>query len=63
VSGSPQLAAGYINLMKDFSGKIVYIIGGSSSIGLSIARKLSHEGAHIIIFARQKDRLESAWKQ
>ena len=49
--------------MKDFSGKTVYIVGGSSGIGLSIARKLSHEGAHVIIFARQKDRLESALKQ
>jgi len=49
--------------MKDFSGKKAYIVGGSSGIGLSIARKLSHEGAHIIIFARQKERLESALKQ
>jgi len=49
--------------IKDFSGKTVYIIGGSSGIGLSIARKLSHEGAHVIIFARQKDRLERALKQ
>jgi len=49
--------------MKDFNGKTVYIVGGSSGIGLSIARKLSHEGAHVIIFARQKDRLENALKQ
>ena len=49
--------------MKNFSEKIVYIVGGSSGIGLSLARKLSHEGTHIIIFARQKERLESALKQ
>ena len=49
--------------MKDFNGKTVYIIGGSSGIGLSKARKLSYEGAHIIIFARQEDRLKSALKQ
>jgi len=49
--------------MKGFNGKTVYIVGGSSGIGLSIARKLSHEGAHVIIFARQKDRLENALKK
>ena len=49
--------------MKDFNGKIVYIVGGSSGIGLSIARKLANEGAHIIIFSRQKEHLESALNQ
>jgi 3-dehydrosphinganine reductase len=49
--------------MKDFSGKTVYVVGGSSGIGLSIARKMSRRGAHVIIFARQKSRLEDAVKQ
>jgi len=49
--------------MKDFGGKTAYIVGGSSGIGLSIARKLSRDGVHIIIFSRQKDRLESALEQ
>jgi 3-dehydrosphinganine reductase len=49
--------------MKDFSGKTVYIIGGSSGIGLAIARMLSSKGSHVMIFARQKTRLESSLKQ
>ena len=49
--------------MKDFSGKTVYITGGSSGIGLAIARLLATKGAHVVIFARQRDRLESALKQ
>ena len=49
--------------MKDFSGKTVYITGGSSGIGLAIARLIAAKGAHVAIFARQKDRLESALQQ
>ena len=46
--------------MKVFNSKTVYIVGGSSGIGLSIAQKLANKGANVIIFARQKDRLEGA---
>lgn len=46
--------------MKDFSGRIVYLIGGSSGIGLAAARQLAARGAHVMIFARNQDRLESA---
>jgi len=49
--------------MKDFSGKAVYITGGSSGIGLAIANMLSAKGANIIIFARGKERLEHALKE
>lgn len=49
--------------MKDFSGKTIYITGGSSGIGLAIARLLATEGAHVAIFARHRDLLESALKQ
>ncbi len=49
--------------MKDFDGKTAYVIGGSSGIGLSIARLLSGKGSHVTIFARQRDRLEDALKQ
>lgn len=47
-------------VMKDFSNKLVYITGGSSGIGLETARLLSSRGAHIAIFARNKDRLDQA---
>lgn len=46
--------------IKDFQGKIVYIVGGSSGIGLAASRILAAKGAHILIFSRSKDKLESA---
>jgi short-subunit dehydrogenase len=46
--------------MKDFNKKIIYIIGGSSGIGLSTAKLLAKKGAHIFIFARDENRLTSA---
>jgi NAD(P)-dependent dehydrogenase (short-subunit alcohol dehydrogenase family) len=44
----------------DFTGKVVYITGGSSGIGLSCARAFASLGAHITIFARDISRLEDA---
>lgn len=49
--------------MRDFSEKTAYIVGGSSGIGLSIASALSRKGAHVVIFARRKDRLDSCLPQ
>ncbi len=49
--------------MKIYSGKTVYITGGSSGIGLAIAKRLSSLGAHVAIFARRKDLLISAAKE
>ncbi|MBW1846828.1 MAG: SDR family oxidoreductase [Deltaproteobacteria bacterium] len=46
--------------MKDFNKKIIFIVGGSSGIGLSTAKLLAKKGAHIIIFARDKNRLKIA---
>jgi len=46
--------------MKNFSGRIVYLVGGSSGIGLAVAKRLAARGAHLMIFARNKDRLEAA---
>jgi 3-dehydrosphinganine reductase len=46
--------------IKDFQGKIVYIVGGSSGIGLAGAKILAAKGAHILIISRSKDKLESA---
>lgn len=46
--------------MKDFNGKVVYIVGGSNGIGLAIAELLAAKGAHVIIFARRQELLEQA---
>jgi 3-dehydrosphinganine reductase len=46
--------------VKDFAGKNVYIVGGSSGIGLSTAELLVQRGSNVIIFARGRERLEEA---
>jgi 3-dehydrosphinganine reductase len=44
----------------EFNGRNVYVVGGSTGIGLSIARKTVALGAHVTIFARRQAVLESA---
>jgi len=46
--------------MKDLSGRTALITGGSSGIGLAIAKKLSAEGAFVIVLARDKVKAEAA---
>jgi 3-dehydrosphinganine reductase len=46
--------------MKDYSVKTAYITGGSSGIGLAIARELMRRGATVVLIARRRERLESA---
>jgi len=41
-------------------GKNVYITGGSSGIGLAAAMRFSSLGAHVVIFARNEERLQVA---
>ena len=43
-----------------FEGKLALITGGSSGIGLALARQLAGEGASVWILARRKERLERA---
>lgn len=49
-------------MVNSYGEKTVYIIGGSSGIGLSTARILAAMGAKVIIFARTESRLEGAVK-
>jgi len=46
--------------MKDYSAKKAYITGGSSGIGLAIARELISRGATVVLIARNREKLESA---
>jgi NAD(P)-dependent dehydrogenase (short-subunit alcohol dehydrogenase family) len=43
----------------NFSKKVVLIAGASSGMGRALALRLAHEGAHLIVTARRKERLES----
>jgi len=46
--------------VKDFEGKNVYVVGGSSGIGMAAAELLAARGCNVVIFARGKERLEEA---
>ncbi|RJO75578.1 glucose 1-dehydrogenase [Nocardia panacis] len=46
-------------MTKRFTDKIVLITGGTSGMGLATARKLSAEGAQVVITGRDKVRLDA----
>lgn len=43
--------------MKDFNGKTVVITGASSGIGRALAYEFAQRGAHLVLGARQEDKL------
>jgi len=48
--------------MANLSGKTAIVSGGSDGIGRAIAEKLASEGAHVVICARNQEKLESVAK-
>ncbi len=46
--------------MRDFSEKVVLITGGSSGIGLALARQLAAQGARVGIVGRSQEKLDAA---
>ena len=48
------------NRKKHFSQKVVVITGGSSGIGLAVAKKLALQGANLVIIGREKEKLDRA---
>jgi 3-dehydrosphinganine reductase len=52
-----------MNKMKTIQGKLALITGGSSGIGLALAKKLTYLGANVWILARRMDSLQSALQE
>jgi len=46
--------------LEDFYHRTAYITGGSSGIGLEIARLMVSKGAHVVLFARNPEKLDRA---
>ena len=46
--------------MYFYQNKIAFITGGSSGIGLAVAKALAKEGCTVVVFAREKTKLKQA---
>lgn len=47
----------------DLKGKLSLITGGSSGIGLALAKKLAAQGSHVWLFARDQAKLDNACQE
>ncbi|WP_322770604.1 glucose 1-dehydrogenase [Frankia sp. Cr1] len=46
--------------MGQFDGKTAIVTGGTTGIGLAVARRLADEGAHVFVTGRRKPELDAA---
>ena len=53
-------AGSYISRMSKLAEKVAIVTGGSSGIGLAIARRFVAEGAHVFITGRRQPELDAA---
>lgn len=56
----PALGAPYLWAMSKLDNKVAVVTGGSSGIGLAIARRFVAEGAHVFVVGRRASELEKA---
>ncbi|MDR6972816.1 SDR family oxidoreductase [Leifsonia shinshuensis] len=45
--------------MNELTGKTALVTGGTSGIGLAVARRFAAEGAHVIVTGRAQDKLDA----
>jgi len=45
--------------MNELTGKTALVTGGTSGIGLAVARRFAAEGAHVIVTGRSQDKLDA----
>ena len=61
-AGAPANCPATVAPMKDVAGKVAFITGGDSGIGLGIARACADAGMKVVITYRSKTHLDEAMK-